>query len=114
MPVYTGNMTAGRAIRVYGRGIHQLATGSGDAAVESQSDGQYRTADFQLSGGRQRMSFGPRPAGRSRPAVTAAALPSSTRAAARSCRYRVRMPDRNVDDRPEDKDDPWKWVSKIK
>ncbi len=115
MPVYTGNLTAGRAIRVYGRGIYQLATGSGDAAVESQSDGQYRAADFQLSGvDGNVMSFGPSPGG-AIPAGGDSGGPAFINAGGRSflagiaseCQYR------NVDDRPDDEDDPWKWVSTI-
>ncbi|MFO1171671.1 MAG: trypsin-like serine protease [Hyphomicrobiaceae bacterium] len=115
MPVYTGNLAPGRGIRVYGRGIYQLATGSGDAAVESQSDGQYRAADFQLSGVDDNvMSFGPSPGG-AIPAGGDSGGPAFINAGGRSflagisseCQYR------NIDDRPDDKDDPWKWVSAI-
>ncbi len=49
MPVFTGTLAPGRGLRIYGRGIHILATGSGDTAIPSQRDGKYRVADFQVS-----------------------------------------------------------------
>jgi hypothetical protein len=49
LPVYTGDMLPGRALQVYGRGRHRLATGSGDAAMPSLKDGNFRTADFQVA-----------------------------------------------------------------
>ena len=48
MPVYTGTMSAGRAIKVYGKGIYALAKGEGDSATPTQDDDKYRTADFQV------------------------------------------------------------------
>jgi trypsin len=49
MPVYTGTLSAGRGLKIYGRGIHALATGEGDAAQPTKSDGKYRSADFQVT-----------------------------------------------------------------
>jgi hypothetical protein len=49
MPVFTGTLTKGRALKIYGRGIYALATGSGASAQPSKSDGKYRSGDFQVS-----------------------------------------------------------------
>jgi hypothetical protein len=49
MPVYTGTISAGRGLKIYGMGIYKLATGSGDSAEASKSDDQYRTASFTVS-----------------------------------------------------------------
>jgi hypothetical protein len=49
MPVFTGSPTPGRAIEVYGAGIHTLATGKGASARESQGDGQFRSGQFQVA-----------------------------------------------------------------
>jgi hypothetical protein len=49
MPVFTGTLTPGRALTIYGRGIHQLASGEGATATETQGDGKYRSGDFTVS-----------------------------------------------------------------
>jgi hypothetical protein len=48
MPVFTGTLSEGRALKIYGRGIYALATGSGASAQPSKSDGKYRSGDFQV------------------------------------------------------------------
>jgi hypothetical protein len=49
MPVFTGTLTPGRALTIYGRGIHVLASGEGDTATETQGDGKYRSGDFTVT-----------------------------------------------------------------
>ncbi len=112
MPVYTGNLAPGRAIRVYGKGIHKLATGSGDSAVPSVSDDKFRGADFQLSNiDADVMTFGPSaggaiPAGGDSggPAFINAGGSSYLAGISSTCSYEV------IEGKP---DDGWMWRSKI-
>ena len=44
MPVFTGPVQPGKTVKVYGRGIYQLATGSGDTATSATSRSVRRAA----------------------------------------------------------------------
>lgn len=48
LPAFTGTLSAGRTITVYGRGVYALATGEGDDAQPSMIDDNFRTADFEV------------------------------------------------------------------
>ncbi|MEQ1929869.1 MAG: trypsin-like serine protease [Parvularculaceae bacterium] len=49
MPVYTGAMTEGRNLIVYGRGIHKLAV-KADPPIAAEDDDKYRKARFFVDG----------------------------------------------------------------
>lgn len=49
LPVYTGEMLPGRSVKIYGRGVYQLASGSSASAMPTRIDKNYRTADFVVS-----------------------------------------------------------------
>jgi hypothetical protein len=64
MPVYTGDIAPGRAVRVYGQGIFKLATGKGASAQPSQGDNKWRMADFTVAHvDADRFWFSPNPGG---------------------------------------------------
>lgn len=115
MPVYTGELAPGRALKIYGAGIHVLASGSGASAQPSQSDDKFRGADFQVSKtDANSILFGPAkggaiPAGGDSggPAFINAGGQSYLAGISSECSYG------NVDDRDDDPNDGWKWVNRI-
>lgn len=115
MPVYTGDLAQGRGINVYGHGIYQLASGSGDTATESKYDGDYRAASFTLSNVDDNfMTFGPSaggaiPAGGDSggPAFISAGGQSYLAGISSSCHTE------DVKGKARDPDDDWKWVGRI-
>lgn len=114
MPVYTGSLSRGRAITVYGAGVHKLASGSGAAAQPSDADGKFRGADFQLSGiDGNVISFGP--SGGAIPAGGDSGGPAFINAGGQAFLAGIssNCDTQNVDDRPDDPNDSWKWVNRI-
>ncbi len=86
MPVYTDTMSAGRGLKVYGKGIYALAKGEGDTATPSvRTTTNIAAADFQVTRvDGDHFWFGPSAkGGKFLPAGTAAVPPSSMPAAKR-------------------------------
>lgn len=108
MPVYTGDLAPARGIRIYGRGIYQLAT----ANEPSKSDGQFRAANFQLSRVDDNlMYFGPT-AGGAIPAGGDSGGPSFINAGGRSFLAGISSICQtfDVEGKPND---GWTWVGRI-
>lgn len=115
MPVFTGTLTPGRSLLIYGRGIHILASGKGNSAQPSQSDGKYRKGEFEVSKADGRLiTFGPgkkgvTPAGGDSggPAFINAGGQTHLAGISSSCQTR------NVQGKADDPNDPWMWVGTI-
>ena len=115
MPVFTGTLTPGRALTIYGRGIHVLASGEGDTAMETQSDGKYRAGDFQVTKADGTfIYFGPGKGGVI-PAGGDSGGPAFINAGGRATLAGISSECLNGDlkGKTSPKDDPWKWVAEI-
>lgn len=114
MPVFTGELTPGRSIDVYGSGIYALATGKGASAKPSQADGQWRSGRFQVSHlDATRFWFGPGkdgviPAGGDSggPAFINAGGQTYLAGISSLCHISI------VEGKPKVKDD-WTWVNRV-
>jgi heat shock protein HslJ len=115
MPVFTGALQPGRTIEVYGRGIHTLATGSGDNVTPAQQDGKYRGAEFQVSRTDEvRFWFGHGKEG-AVPAGGDSGGPAFINTGGQSFLSGISSTcmTQNVKEKPDDPKVPWMWASKI-
>ena len=115
MPVYTGTMSAGRGLKVYGKGIYALAKGEGDTATQTQSDDKYRSADFQVARvDGDHFWFGPNANG-AIPAGGDSGGPAFINAGGQSYLAGISSEchTRDLPGKVSPKDDDWMWVAKI-
>ena len=116
LPVFTGTLTPGRSLKVYGRGIHELAKRVDGVAIETQFDGKYRTGEFTVSHvDGDHFWFGPGKNGvavaggdSGGPAFINAGGQTTLAGISSTC---------HTDDlagTTPDKNDEWKWVSEMK
>ncbi len=115
MPVYTGTMSTGRGLKVYGKGIYELAKGEGDSATPSKGDDKYRTADFvvaRVDG--DHFWFGPGKNG-AIPAGGDSGGPAFINAGGQTYLAGISSEchTRDLPGKVSPKDDDWMWVAKI-
>lgn len=115
MPVFTGTLAPGRALTIYGRGIHKLASGEGATATETEDDGKYRVGDFQVTKADGNFIYFGAGKGGVIPAGGDSGGPAFINAGGRATLAGVssECDTRDLKGKTSPKDDPWKWVSEI-
>ena len=115
MPVYTGTMSAGRGLKVYGKGIYALAKGEGDTATPTRATTNIAAPISRWRGSTATISGSdPMRTAQFPPAATAAVRPSSMPAARATSPASARIcHTRDLPGKVSPKDDDWMWVAKI-